>query len=326
VLSGLLRRRVAAKGMVIQVAGGTGKKWYGGDRSLTVRMFITMALLLVVYGVFLGILYRAGASFITMAVVAGAFVVGQFFFSDRLVLLTTGARIVSPEEAPELHDVIDRLAALADLPKPKVAIIDTQIPNAFATGRNEKNAVVAVTTGLVNQLERPELEAVLAHELTHIKNKDMMVLTIASFLSTVAFMIVRFSFWFGGGLGGRGRDRSSGGYVALAYVAAIAVWFVSMLLIKALSRYREFAADRGSAIITGQPSNLSSALLKISGRMQQIPERDLREVQGANAFFIIPAARGSSIGNSFMELFSTHPSLEKRLARLQQYAQDIEGK
>ena len=304
--------------MVIQVAGGTGRKWYGGDRSLTVRMFITMALLLVVYGVFLGILYRAGASFIMMAVVAGVFVVGQFFFSDRLVLLTTGARIVSPEEAPELHDIIDRLAALADLPKPRIAIIDNQMANAFATGRNEKNAVVAVTTGLINQLERPELEAVLAHELTHVKNHDMMVLTIASFLSTVAFMIVRFSFWFGG----RDRDRGSGGYVALAYIAAIVVWFVSMLLIRALSRYREFAADRGSAIITGQPANLSSALLKMNGRMQQIPERDLRDLQGANAFFVIPAARG----NSFFELFSTHPSLEKRLARLQQMAQEIEGK
>lgn len=307
---------------MIQVAGGTGRKWYGGDTSLTVRMFITMALLLVVYGVFLGILYRAGASFITMAVIGGGFVVAQYFFSDRLVLLTTGARVVSPEEAPELHDIIDRLAAMADLPKPKVAIIDSQMANAFATGRNEKNAVVAVTTGLLSQLERPELEAVLAHELTHVKNRDMMVLTIASFLSTVAFMIVRFSFWFGGaGFGGRGRDRN-GGYGALAYVAAIVVWFVSMLLIRALSRYREFAADRGSAIITGQPSNLASALLKISGRMQRIPERDLREVQGANAFFIIPAVRGDSV----MELFSTHPSLEKRLARLQKLAQDMEGK
>jgi heat shock protein HtpX len=296
------------------------RKWYGGDSSLTIRMFVTMFLLLVVYGVFLAILYRAGAGFITMAIVAGGMVIAQYFFSDRLVLLSTGARVVSPEQAPELHDIVQRLVTLADLPMPRLAIIDTPMANAFATGRNEKQAVVAVTTGLIDQLDRPELEAVLAHELSHIKNKDMMVLTIASFLSTVAFMVVRFSFWFGGGLGDR-RDREGGNYGMIAYLAAIVVWFVSMLLIRALSRYREFAADRGASIITGQPSQLASALLKISGRMQRIPERDLREVQGANAFYIIPAVRGSSI----LELFSTHPSLEKRLERLQRLAQEVEG-
>jgi heat shock protein HtpX len=296
------------------------RKWYGGDSSLTIGMFVTMFLLLVVYGVFLAILYQAGAGFITMAVVAGAMVLAQYFFSDRLVLLSTGARIVSPEQAPELHDIVQRLVTLADLPMPKLAVIDTPMANAFATGRNEKQAVVAVTTGLLDQLDRPELEAVLAHELSHIKNKEMMVLTIASFLSTVAFMVVRFSFWFGGGLGGR-RDREGGSYGMIAYLAAIVVWFVSMLLIRALSRYREFAADRGASIITGQPSQLASALLKISGRMRRIPERDLREVQGANAFYIIPAVRGDSI----LELFSTHPSLEKRLERLQRIAQEIEA-
>jgi heat shock protein HtpX len=252
-------------------------------------------------------------------------VIAQYFFSDKLVLLSTGAKIVTPEQAPDLHAIVDRLAAQADLPKPQIAVIDSPMANAFATGRSEKHAVekhavVAVTTSLVGQLDRGELEAVLAHELSHIKNKDMMVLTIASFLSTVAFMIVRFSFWFGGGLGGR-RDREGGNYGMIAYVAAIVVWFVSMLLIRALSRYREYAADRGAAIITGRPSQLASALLKISGRMQRIPERDLREVQGANAFYIIPAVRGDSI----MELFSTHPSLEKRLERLQRLAGEIEG-
>jgi heat shock protein HtpX len=278
-----------------------------------------MALLLAVYGIFLAVLYASGTNAIVLVVIASAIVVGQYFFSDKLVLLSTGARIVSPEQEPELHDIIERLSVMADLPKPKIAIINSQVPNAFATGRNEKQAVVAVTTGLMGQLDRPELEAVLAHELSHVKNHDMMVLTIASFLSTVAFFVVRFSLYFGGGLGGR-RSRDGGNYGMIAWVVAIAVWFVSSLLIKALSRYREYAADRGSAIITGQPSQLASALLKISGRMQRIPEQDLRQVQGANAFFIIPAARGSS----FMEIFSTHPSLEKRLARLQKFAQQIE--
>jgi heat shock protein HtpX len=193
--------------------------------------------------------------------------------------------------------------------------------NAFATGRSPSHAVVCVTTGLLQQLDRPELEAVLAHELTHIKNRDVMVITIASFLSTVAFMIVRFSFWFGGGMFDRRRDRDGANWTALAYLAALLVWVVSLLLIRTLSRYREFAADRGSAIITGAPSQLSSALLKISGRMQRIPEQDLREVQGANAFFIVPALRGESI----LGLFSTHPSLEKRLERLQKMEREMEG-
>lgn len=297
-------------------------KWYGGDSGLTIRMFVTMFLLLVVYSVFLYILFRAGADFVTMAIVAAGMLLAQYFLSDQLVLWTTGARIVSPQQAPNLHAMIDRLCALADLPKPRVAIMDSRMANAFATGRNPQNAVVAVTTGLLDQLDGPELEAVIAHELTHIKNRDVMVITIASFLSTVAFMIVRFSLWFGPGFGGRRRDRDSGNWALLAYVAAIVVWFVSLLLIRALSRYREFAADRGSAIITGSPSQLASALLKISGRMQRIPEQDLREVQGANAFFIIPAISG----NSIMELFSTHPSLEKRLARLRQLEQQIEAR
>lgn len=296
-------------------------KWYGGDAELTVRMFVTMFLLFAVYAAFLVVLYQAGAGFMTMAVVAGGFLLAQYFLSDQLVLWTTGARVVSPDEAPELHAMVDRLAALADLPKPRVAIANQAIPNAFATGRNPQNSVVAVTTGLLQQLDRPELEAVLAHELTHIKNRDVTVITIASFLSTVAFMVVRFSFWFGPGVGGYGRRREGANWTALAYVAALVVWIVSLLLIRALSRYREFAADRGSAIVTGAPSQLASALLKISGRMQRIPERDLREVQGANAFYIIPAIRG----NSIMELFSTHPSLEKRLERLQRLQQQIEG-
>ncbi len=301
------------------------RKWYGRDTELTVRMFITMFLLAAVYLAFLAILYQAGAGFMTLLVVALVMVVAQYFLSDQLVLWTTGARIVSPEEAPQLHAIVDRLSALADLPKPQVAIMNSPMGNAFATGRSPKHAVVAVTTGLLQQLDEPELEAVLAHELTHIKTRDVMVITIASFLSTVAFMIVRFSFWFGPGLGGgygRRRDRDGANWTVLAYVAALVVWVVSLLLIRTLSRYREYAADRGSAIITGTPSQLSSALLKISGRMQRIPEQDLREAQGANAFYIIPAIKGDSI----MELFSTHPSLEHRLERLRRLEQQIEGR
>lgn len=297
-------------------------KWYGGDAELTVRMFVTMFLLSVVYLAFLAVLYQAGTGFITMAVVAAAMLAAQYFISDQLVLWTTGARIVGPEEAPDLHATVDRLAALADLPGPRVAIMDSPMPNAFATGRNPSNAVVAVTTGLLQQLDRPELEAVLAHEISHIKHRDVMVITIASFLSTVAFMVVRFPFWFGAGWDDdRRRDREGANWTVLAYVAALVVWVVSLLLIRTLSRYREYAADRGAAILTGAPSQLASALLKISGRMQRIPERDLREVQGANAFFIVPALTGDSL----LELFSTHPSLEHRLERLRRLEQEIEA-
>lgn len=296
-------------------------RWYGRDTGLTVRMIITMLLLLAVYGVFLGVLYQSGAGFMTMALVAGGFLLAQYFLSDQLVLWTTGARIVDESQAPDLHALVDRLCALADIPKPRLAIMHTGMSNAFATGRSPSNSVVCVTTGLLDQLSGPELEAVIAHELAHIKNRDVMVMTIASFLSTVAYLIVRFSFWFGP-IGGDRRDREGGmAWGAIAYLVAIVVWIVSMLLTRLLSRYRELAADRGSAIITGSPSNLSSALLKISGRMQRIPDRDLREMQGANAFYILPALKGDSI----LEIFSTHPSLETRLKRLQEMERQIEG-
>jgi heat shock protein HtpX len=298
-------------------------RWYGSDTGLTVRMFVTMFLLTAVYLGFLAALWYAGVDYVSMAFIAVVLVAVQYYFSDRMVLWSTGARVVSPQEAPELHGAVDRLVALADLPKPRVAIVDTDVPNAFATGRNPENAVVAATTGLISRLEPPELEAVLAHELTHVKNRDAMVLTIASFLSTVAFFIMRSFMWGGfGGFGGYGRrrDRGGGGGIMLVYLASLAVWVMSYFLIRALSRYREYAADRGSAIITGAPSQLSSALLKISGTMQHIPQRDLREMEGMNAFFIIPAASGSSL----MELFSTHPALEHRLERLNRMQQDME--
>lgn len=295
-------------------------RWYGRNTGLTVRMFVTMFLLFAVYLGFLAILFWAGAGYITIAVVGGVLLLVQYFYSDRLVLWSLGARIVSPEEAPQLHGTVDRLVALADLPKPKVAIVDSEVPNALATGRNQRNSVVAVTRGLMERLDPPELEAVLAHELTHVKNRDMTVITIASFLSTVAFFVMR-NFAFMGFYGGRRRDGGASAF-ALVYLASLLVWLISFFLIRVLSRYREYAADRGSAIITGAPSQLGSALLKISGTMQRIPQRDLREVEGMNAFFIFPAITGGSV----MELFSTHPSLEHRLARLERMQQEMEGR
>ena len=292
------------------------RKWQQ-DRGLQFRMIFTMFLLALVYLTFLAFLAYQGAGMMTMLIFVGGFMLLQYFYSDRLVLMTTGAKIVSESEEPELHQMISRLCAIADLPKPRVAVVDSPMPNAFATGRNPNNAVVAVTTGIRRQLNRSELEAVLAHELSHVKNRDVMVMTIASFLSTIAFFFVRYALIFGGGGGGR---REGGGGIIIAWIASIIVWIVSSLLIRALSRYREFAADRGSAVITGQPSNLASALMKISGVMTKIPDDDLRKVEGMNAFFIIPAISKSSI----MNLFSTHPSVEKRIAALEKIEHEME--
>lgn len=278
-------------------------------------MLFTMFLLGLVYLVFLAFLAYEGTGMVGMLAFVSIFMLIQYFFSDRLVLMSMGAKIVSESEEPELHQMISRLCAMADLPKPRIAVVNTPMPNAFATGRSPGNAVVAVTTGIRRQLTPAELEAVLAHELTHVKNRDVMVMTIASFLSTVAFFIVRYSFFFGGG----SSDRDRGG-VAAAFFASVVVWIASSLLIRALSRYREFAADRGSAVITGQPSNLASALMKISGVMPRIPKEDLRKAEGMNAFFIIPAVSGSSI----MNLLSTHPPTEKRIAALQKIEREME--
>lgn len=278
-------------------------------------MLFTMFLLFLVYIAFLAVLAYRGTGLVGMLAFVSIFMLIQYFFSDKLVLRSMGAKIVSESEEPELHQMISRLCAMADLPKPRIAIVDTPMPNAFATGRSPGKAVVAVTTGIRRQLTTAELEAVLAHELSHVKNRDVMVMTIASFLSTVAFFIVRYSFFFGGG--GSSRDR---GGIAAAFLASVVVWIASSLLIKALSRYREFAADRGSAVITGQPSNLASALMKISGVMPRIPKEDLRKAEGMNAFFIIPAVSGSSI----MNLLSTHPPVEKRIAALQRIEREME--
>jgi len=277
-------------------------------------MLLTMFLLAVVYLFFLAALAYMGASQLSMVIFVGAFMLIQYFFSDRIALMSMGAKIVSEQQAPELHEIITRLCAIADLPKPRVAIVNTEMPNAFATGRSQKSAVVAVTTGLMRQLNRGELEAVLAHELTHVKNRDVTVMTIASFLSTVAFFFVRYLMFFGGDR----RDREGGSLLA-AWLVSIVVWIISYLLIQALSRYREFSADRGSAVITGQPANLASALMKISGVMTRIPKDDLRKAEGMNAFFIIPA----SVKGSLMNLLSTHPSVEQRIAALERMQREI---
>lgn len=288
------------------------------DWGLTTRMFITLFLLAAVYLAFVAVLWQSGMSssgiFLIVAITMGI----QYYFSDRLVLLSAGAREVSPQEAPELHAIVERLAQLADVPKPRVAIVQSPIPNAFATGRSPSHAAVAVTTGLLSRVNEQELEGVLAHEISHIRHRDMAIMTLASFFATVAALIVRWAFWFGVPAGGRDRDRE-GNAAALVYLVSLLVWIISFFLTNALSRYREFAADRGAAILTGAPSYLASALIKISGAMERIPTRDLRAAEGLNAFFIIPAVSGESI----FEWFSTHPSLERRLAQLRRLEQEL---
>ncbi|RLM90934.1 zinc metalloprotease HtpX [Halobellus sp. Atlit-38R] len=283
------------------------------DWGLRGRMVLTMFLLFALYLVFVGALWWTDSFFYLPLM--GAFVLAQFFFSDKLALYSMGAKNVSEEEYPELHATISRLSQQADLPKPAVAVADSRVPNAFAAGRSQKKSTVCVTTGLLRTLDRDELEGVIAHELAHVKNRDVMVMTIASFLSTVAFMIVRMGFWFGGG---RDRQGGGGGFL-VAIVASLVVWIVSFVLIRALSRYREFAADRGGALITGKPSALASALLKIDGRMDKVPKEDLREQSEMNAFFIVPL-KSDVIG----KLFSTHPATEKRVDRLRDLERELE--
>ena len=290
------------------------KKWKT-DWGLQGRMFFTMFLLFLVYMFFLVFLSYQGVGMYGMLIFIGVFMFLQFFMSDKLVLWSMKARIVSESEEPKLHETITRLCAIADLPKPKVAVVQSSVPNAFATGRSQKKAVVAVTTGIMHTLNQSELEAVLAHELSHVKNRDVMIMTIAGFLSTVAFFLVRYLLFFGGG----SRNRESGGIMA-AWFVSILVWIISLILIRTLSRYREYSADRGAALITGTPSHLASALMKISGIMPRIPKDDLRKVEGMNAFFIIPALSGSSV----MSLFSTHPSVEKRIAALENLEKELE--
>ena len=291
------------------------KRWKS-DRGLEARMMLTMFLLAAVYLAFLAVLLSMGVSRMLVVLFMGGFIFLQYFFSDKMILSSMGAKLVSESEEPRIHDMVRRLCQNADLPMPKIAVVKTSMPNAFATGRNQKHAVVAVTTGLLSRLNESEVEAVLAHELTHIKNRDMMVMTIATFLSSLAQMLVQWLPFMGGG----NRDRDSGSNVALLLVVSLVVWIVSFVLIRTLSRYREFAADRGAAIITGQPSHLISALTKISG--SRVPTEDLRRVEGpVSALFITPALSGSSLS----KLFSTHPTLKARIDALQRIEMELEA-
>jgi heat shock protein HtpX len=289
-------------------------------------MYFVMATLALVYLAFIGILQYVGVPWVFVALIAGVMLGVQYFFSDTLVLRSMGAKVVPPQEAPKLHAMIDRLVAQAGMPKPKVAISQTDIPNAFATGRNPRNSVVCVTTGILRRLDDAELEGVLSHELTHVRNRDVRVMTLASFFATVAAMLMQMLMWASllGGLGGH-RGREGGGAAAAmmaAYFASVLVYFVATLLILALSRYREYAADRGGAILTGAPGRLASALMKISGTIARIPTEDLRKVETANAFFIVSALKGESLAG----LFASHPPMEKRIARLRLLERELEGR
>ena len=287
------------------------------DWGLTRRVFMTWALLLLVYLFFLGFLNmflpgRFGMLF-AFVIVFGLI---QYFFSAKLVLMSTRARIVGEDEYPELHMMIGKLCQAADLPIPKIAVMPSPVPNAFATGRNPKNSVVAVTDSIMQTLNREELEAVLAHELSHVKNRDILTMTVASFIAMLASLIMQNALFYS-----IFDNRNSNGAWIIAWVVSIAVWLFATILMMSLSRYREFAADRGSAYMTGNPAELQSALTKISGRMDKVPAKKKEEISGANMFYILPALSGKS----FKELFATHPPLEKRLAALEKIDQEMKG-
>ena len=279
-----------------------------GDTGLNARMMLSFVILGVLYIVFLSILHYLGVGYIPLAIIASAMILAQWYFSDKIVLWSSGAKIVSKEEYPRLHEIVERLSTNNGLPKPKVAMVNSPVPNAFATGKSPKSSLVAVTTGILDLLDNDELEAVIGHELSHVRSRDVLVLTLASLFSTVAWYLVRFGLF--GGL--QARNRNTAGSSAIVLLVAITTWVVSFLIIRAISRYREFSADRGGAIMTGKPDKLASALLKISGKIKVIPPKELENVQKLNAFFIIPSLSGSSIAN----LFSTHPPVEKRVQKL----------
>ncbi|WP_028059199.1 zinc metalloprotease HtpX [Candidatus Solirubrobacter pratensis] len=291
---------------------------FGKDTGLQVRMTFTLLLLGAIYVVLIVVLLAVGASGIMVAIIAGGLAALNLFASDKLALAAMGARVVSPQEAPQLHAMIERLCVQADLPKPKVAVANTSMPNAFALGRSPKSATVCATTGIMDLLSPAELEGVMAHELTHVANRDVMVMTLAGFFATIAAYIVQFGFFFGGT---SQSDDDDGPSFMVLLLVSLAVYVVSFFLMQALSRYREFSADRGAALITGRPSALASALNKISSGMHRIPQQDLRSASELQAFFIFPAGAGKAVGN----LFATHPPLEKRIERLARLEAQLQG-
>ena len=296
------------------------RRSYGRDAGLSLRIVLTTTMLGLLYVVFAVVLFQVlNVGLVPMVLIVVALAFFQYYTSDKLALKASGAKIVERDEAPQLHEMVERLCAMADLPKPRVAIIDTDVPNAFATGRSPKHAAVAVTRGLWQRLEPQEVEGVLAHELSHIGNRDVLIMTLASFFAMLAGVLTRFGLYSGMFGGGRSRDNNSVPVWLIVLVVSVVTYFLSQILILAISRYREFAADRGSALITGAPEHLMSALQKISSDMFRIPQQDLRQVETMNAFFIIP----TSVKRATSQLFLTHPPLEKRLAALAEIAREM---
>lgn len=300
----------------------TPRASFGKDTGLQARMVMTMFLLGLVYVVFVAVLFAVGASAGLIVAVAVILLIVQYAGSDKIALATIGVKEVTPEQEPELHGLIERLCVQADLPKPKVGVIETSMPNACAMGKSKKATTVCATRGILELLSPAELEGVMAHELTHVINRDVMVMTLASFFATLASLILQFSFFFGGGFGGGyGRSRESEQAFEIVLLVSTLVYALSFLLLRALSRYREFAADRGGAVLTGRPSALASALLKISGTIERVPTEDLRRAEGLSAFFILPARRKRSL----MNIFADHPPLEQRLAALARLESQLQG-
>jgi heat shock protein HtpX len=297
---------------------------FPADAGLTSRMILVMFLLGALFvAVFVGVLVYA-QSVVLALLIGGGLLAVQYFGSDRIALASMRAREVSPEQAPQLHGIVDRLCALADMPKPRVAMSDTTVPNAFATGRNEKHAVVCVTTGLMQRLDESEVESVLAHELSHIAHRDVMVMTIAGFLGMVAGLVLRFAYYSSLFGGGRRREDQGVPVVLVIMVGSVVVYAISFLLTRALSRYRELSADRAAAVLTGRPSTLASALTKVSGQMASIPTRDLRSAEPVSSLLFAPALSGKTKGGpSLSAIFSTHPPLEQRLDQLARIEADM---
>jgi heat shock protein HtpX len=289
------------------------------DPNLSLRLIFCFIALSALYAIFIGVLTYLGVGFIPITLMVSAMLIAQWYFSDKMVLWFSGAKVVSKEQFPQVHEIVEKLAQRSNLPKPKVAVVNTNMPNAFATGKSHKSSVVAVTTGLLDILDYDELEAVIGHELSHVKNRDVMVLTLASIFSVVASFLMRYAMFgamFGGG-GGYGGDRSrnnAGVAMLIVILVAVVTWIVSFIITRAISRYREYAADRGSAQVTGKPMELASALTKISGSMHKVPQQHAQRFQSLNAFFIIPAFSS----NSLVNLFSTHPPVEKRIQKLKE--------